>query len=320
MTSSGDYLVLSSFTPMLGEQSGIFRSTNYGDTWTIVEENGSSVAGATSFCHIGKYLLASEPGAGILRSVDHGNSWENSSQGISGHPVNVVSDGTCLYANTYRDMLYRSADSGATWTRAGNDDTLSIVFGVGADAIQNSHIFASSSDIYRSQDHGESWIKLDSAYPIYGTEHFAFHHEYVFVGGIGVDRPIYYSKDNGNTWIDYGGQLGNDKVYLLFVKDNYLFLGTHEGLWRRPLSDLRVANVKDRLPLVVYPSPAQDHISIQLPEGVTAKSVSIIDIIGREVVVTDVINEPISISSLPSGYYKVICRSGDEVISGSFVK
>lgn len=74
------------------------------------------------------------------------------------------------------------------------------------------------------------------------------------------------------------------------------------------------------LSLTVFPSPAQDHIRVQLPEGVTVTSVSILDILGREVITSDVINESISVSSLPSGYYKVICRAGDAVISGSFVK
>jgi ligand-binding sensor domain-containing protein len=73
--------------------------------------------------------------------------------------------------------------------------------------------------------------------------------------------------------------------------------------------------------LTIFPSPAEDHISIELPEGVHAKSLSIIDILGRTVYSSDgMVTKTVQISHLPTGYYKVICISDNGTVSGSFTK
>ncbi len=63
--------------------------------------------------------------------------------------------------------------------------------------------------------------------------------------------------------------------------------------------------------LIVYPNPATDHIFIRLVEDTKAASISIIDLIGQEVLSRELSSfsssVPISISELPEGIY--VCRA-----------
>ena len=136
---------------------------------------------------------------------------------------------------------------------------------------------------------------------------------------------------NGSEWSEVVGssnllpEFGIEGIVL--DKQGNLWMNTlHEGalVYRKggPVLDVKREYRKgSALSLTIFPSPAEDRISIQLPDGANARSLSIIDILGRTVLSAPATGEPIQISHLPSGYYKVICRETDgNLITGSFTK
>ena len=102
------------------EGNGIYRSTNYGSSWTEVDSadydfsGGLVVLGTNIFA--GAFQFYHQPSTGgIFVSKDNGESWDHSDTGMTDHSVNVLySDGLNLFAGTNTN-IFVSTDTGATW-------------------------------------------------------------------------------------------------------------------------------------------------------------------------------------------------------------
>jgi len=98
---------------------GIYRSTNYGYSWTEVDStnyyfDGLGVIGTNIFA--GAFGFSQQPSTGgIFVSKDNGESWNHSDTGMTDHSVNVLyTDGSKLFAGTNTN-IFISTDTGATW-------------------------------------------------------------------------------------------------------------------------------------------------------------------------------------------------------------
>lgn len=113
-TSGGD-------TVYVGSETGIFKSTDHGATWTSVDNSIGNLeiqTLATSPLQDG-LLLAGTHGQGVLRSTTAGDSWANTSAGMRTPYVNnliISGDGQTLYASGYGSGIFRSQDGGQTWS------------------------------------------------------------------------------------------------------------------------------------------------------------------------------------------------------------
>jgi len=135
--------------------SGVFRSTDYGASWTCVTPPLAS-QNVGSLSSVGDVLLASffSPNA-VYRSTDLGNSWM---QVFSGY-ANLIfgADSTLIICS---DQIYRSTNKGNTWVPADS-------------GLPNSNIQAWQATgtifyaavwpngVYRSTDRGVSWIPVN---------------------------------------------------------------------------------------------------------------------------------------------------------------
>src|SRR5665213_3092081 len=96
---------------------GIFRSTDYGDSWSRVYGDLSTQIFA--FSAYGTNMFAAT-NHGVLRSTDSGSTWKTINLGLTNKNVRaVIFDRGTLFAGTLWDGIFRSTDSGATWV-AGN--------------------------------------------------------------------------------------------------------------------------------------------------------------------------------------------------------
>jgi photosystem II stability/assembly factor-like uncharacterized protein len=100
---------------------GIYRSTNDGVSWTLVFQSLStpyiaSMRADGAFVYAGIFI------GGMLRSTDHGSSWQDASPpgGVPVYSVHVA--GTDLFAGSDPSgaMVYRSSDHGGTWEPYGD--------------------------------------------------------------------------------------------------------------------------------------------------------------------------------------------------------
>jgi photosystem II stability/assembly factor-like uncharacterized protein len=161
MTGAEGILYVSSIYE--GETGGIFRSNNYGSSWTLV-------AGATALNGVNLRFVTAAPG-----HADH------------------------LFAVPFRGLL-RSTDGGRTWTRsAGPGDGAILALGVlppgGTELLAGT-----ASGLFRSSDAGASWkpvvIDKNSVSPRIDWIQLSGQS----VAALGTGRSAYFSEDGGRSW------------------------------------------------------------------------------------------------------------------------
>ncbi|MEM6703812.1 MAG: RTX toxin [Acidobacteriota bacterium] len=189
----------SSLGSLGGSRAGILRTTNGGTTWTQLAATGLVGANVVGIAARGSVIVAAvnsnDAGiacgtVGIYRSTNTGASFTQvSTAGGTGLPCGFAwdlasdpTDTTRLYApatglNASSDGLYRSTDTGATWTEVSDalaafdtqlqDTPNNVEISVGNAGGANANVFAAVCDggrligLYESQDAGDSWAAMD---------------------------------------------------------------------------------------------------------------------------------------------------------------
>ena len=145
---------------ILGQSlGGLFYSTDYGATFQpntkLLTDNwfGLSCCDTCS-------LVAASKGTDIAISIDSGLSWIPASTlpKASGYVVHVASSGKIIYAAAAHQSIFKSTNSGVTWTAIGPHSPLTSWTSIVSDA-SGQYVYASVSNggIYRSVDFGTTW-------------------------------------------------------------------------------------------------------------------------------------------------------------------
>jgi photosystem II stability/assembly factor-like uncharacterized protein len=175
--------------------NGVYRSTNYGEEWTITD----SIRDIRSFTKSDKYVFACGP-SGVYRSADHGQHWVvmkfpgrrwASPIALCGQVLVALSD----------SGIYRSSDFGDTWLWASNQS-----FELWPVAYNGKYLFVGTDygPSYRSSDYGSTWETFTPP-GLGNVQDIASKGNYLFaaIGGnpLGQGGAVYYSTDLGETWI-----------------------------------------------------------------------------------------------------------------------
>jgi hypothetical protein len=176
--------------------SGVFLSTNSGNSWTPAN-SGLTNKSVRSFAVSGTNLFA-VTGNDISLSTNNGSSWTAVNTGSP--PVNSLAvDGTNLFVVTGDSAaVYISTNNGATWTRA----PTGLPNGLNYLAVSGTNLFGGSDGgVSRSTNSGVSWTTpANTGWPgkngirtnslaVIGTNLFA-----------GSDSGVFLSTDNGENW------------------------------------------------------------------------------------------------------------------------
>jgi ligand-binding sensor domain-containing protein len=197
----------------------IFLSSDNGDTWTKQPIYYGSITDIASDLE-GRIFAATREG--ILRSSDHGESWETLESEVNssgdGRLLFDSSDG--IYLWTWGNGIYFSGDHGGSWTQIG--EGIPAAGGLQSfDASANGTLFAIvNGSLMRSRDRGASWTALEDAPWQESPEDVATDSgNRVFVN---TYSGLYRSSDGGETWTattpldDYSWRLyidGRDRLY-----------------------------------------------------------------------------------------------------------
>ena len=205
--------LLAACNSLLPELTGIFRSTDNGNTWALIPGtapgdnryfSGFAVSGSTIFLTLaGQRLLGGLFIEGnVYRSTDNGNTWALITNGMI-HPVayGVLADGARIFVGGY-DGIYRSTDNGNTWvaSHAGLEPKLL------AHAFHQSgssyFIATDFYGVYRSTDNGATWTAVNSGLTTAnGRPRSVF--DITSVGSTliaSADNGVYRSTNNGTSW------------------------------------------------------------------------------------------------------------------------
>lgn len=207
-----------------GAFKGVVRSEDGGmtavksDTGIVYDHHGYSVA-AFAYDSMRDILYAGDTaiGGGIYRSFDGGRRWEQVQAyglGLLFNPAFFLleEDSGWVYSGTSGHGIWRSRDSGETWTPL-NPEVLSgqpISF---IARVPNSHtVYAASllGNIYKSYDLGENWTFVSDATTDFdvltgGLVISLLDTNYIYAGGNAGSFPsgksgFYLSRDRGVTW------------------------------------------------------------------------------------------------------------------------
>jgi photosystem II stability/assembly factor-like uncharacterized protein len=214
---------------LAGSDSGVFRSTDDGQTW-LATDSSRTVRFVTSLQVLGDTLFAGTFGGGVFRSTDGGASWTTANGGLTSTNVfDLLSSGTSLFAGT-DNGVFRSTNNGASWVSSSSGIPDSWVTSLG---VQGMNLFASVEGwrLFRSTDDGESWTRSDSGMAGAFITSFVVAGSTLFAGGepLTGGGGVFGSSDGGTTWTSADSGLTGGPVKAIVVERGNLFAGTDYG-------------------------------------------------------------------------------------------
>jgi photosystem II stability/assembly factor-like uncharacterized protein len=261
-------------TIYVADSSGytLYRSTDGGQTWN------QTALQTGIYTLVGSRTDPSTVFAGglnsILKTTDGGVTW--SSADVTGAVSSLIVDSrddTVAYAGSeayssyyYGDFTYpgsfnRTTDGGSHWEDVTPDSVVSNA-AVAVDSLTSSTVYVASvysygwaggaagiSQLYRSEDGGDSFIPAGSGLPGSTARCLAADPLVAGVVYAGTDSGIYRTRDGGRSWTPFGQQLAGARVWALWIADGgeALYAGTDQGIY-----DLEIAEG----PLDVAAGPA----------------------------------------------------------------
>ncbi|HWF44809.1 MAG TPA: hypothetical protein VG537_09220, partial [Candidatus Kapabacteria bacterium] len=185
--------------------NGIYRSTDFGESWTIVHSD--PLISVLSFCVTGSEIFAATD-IGVLISLDSGYTWEIRNTGLTNLKVQTLTMvGTTLFAGTQGDGTFRSTDSGRIWKpgNIGIEGTFPTTLYHTNDGL---FVITQTGGLLRSVDEGASWqswnpssTNLVQAFTKIDNRFFvAAENPPVASGNPSGFSSIYFSTDEGSSW------------------------------------------------------------------------------------------------------------------------
>jgi len=217
-----------------GTAKGVFRSNNNGLTWESTDTKLANM-GIESLHSTGILLFAGTSGNGVFRSSNNGTVWTSASSGITDNYIfTVTSNGSTIYSGTGMGV-FSSTNNGITWAPLSNG----VYPIVRALIISNGNIFAGGAGgIYRSIDNGSSWSEVNNGIPETTIiVNFTEYYSNIFACGW---AGVWFSTDSGSTWSNISIGLPFDwEVHSLVISETMIFAGVyHNGIWKRSLGEI----------------------------------------------------------------------------------
>ncbi len=222
-----------------GYANGVYRSTNWGQTWTNIPSSGLRIGNRydNHFKISGNNFLFSCEEIGIYNSNDKGATWAqvplNNFEPASSIDNCILVSGATIYSGTHNDGVYSSIDQGNTWNKIGTAnplDTLSngIVFSMLNPAPNILLAGACGYGLYRSTDNGVTWSHVTNGLPSQAGTGYCCINSLAQSGNrtiAATTEGVYYSGDNGFTW--NASNLTGSQVYAsgLAVNGNVVCAG-----------------------------------------------------------------------------------------------
>ena len=222
----------------MGEDHGLFRSDDEGDSWTRItaEEMTHTVEELAVY---GGTLYASTYGGGVFRSDDEGDSWTVVNNGLTNQTVSAllaVNEDT-VFVGTSGGGVFRTMDGGNSWmeTNTGLTNT-----SVGELEVIGSTIYAGIYErLVYSVDSGASWqsVKIPSMPIQYGFSALSVSDRELYMGAIrfaprdlgGVVGGIFQLDGDNTALVELIAHRDLTGIQCMEVVGKTFYIGTQGG-------------------------------------------------------------------------------------------
>jgi photosystem II stability/assembly factor-like uncharacterized protein len=193
-------LIVSGSNTYLGTNAaGVFKSTNFGDSWFPVN-NGLTAANTLDICFDNNGTLYSASWSnGFQKSTDKGNTWSVINDGLTNsYCYSIIADDNGNLIGGTDQGIFRSTDGGANWTQtsaAGNNFSYRLY----KDNLNRIYSLNFDDGIFRTTNLGISWQRINSNFASSGVFGFAIDSSgNLYAGTRG--GWIYKSSNGGTSW------------------------------------------------------------------------------------------------------------------------
>ncbi|MDL1976301.1 MAG: hypothetical protein LWX55_16325, partial [Deltaproteobacteria bacterium] len=232
---------------------GLFKSTNKGQTWTRISAVGvncwaiaidKSTNPITVYAGTGRWS-GSTTGGKIYKSTDNGNSWSDTSNGLTDSRIRSIAidptNPSIVYSGHTNGKIYKSTNKGGSWSQKSSGLGSSEVLRIIVDSSNHNTLYAAlkKNGVYKSIDGGDSWSSINSGIgttEIYDVAMSPNNHDIIFAAA--KNDGIYRSTNAGGSWIkvlpDYCGKsLAIDSNSVVYAGGkSYWSSFTQTGLYR----------------------------------------------------------------------------------------
>ncbi|MCW8981425.1 MAG: T9SS type A sorting domain-containing protein [Altibacter sp.] len=222
--------------------------------------------------------------------------------------------------------VYRSVDGGQTWedssTGLGIDPATDIIFDIERNPHNNNEYLITASDgIYRSTNDAASWEQVyitTNVRKVHYSPLNASHAVATIPSGNGVESQIVYTLDGGETWealpFEAIAHVGSGSMAYKFHEQSVdAYIGSYDLGVVKYTIDLATLGTPElplkNAPFIIYPNPAESVINFR-EQGETFVWVSVFNNLGQEII-SNSYHQQLDISTLEKGVYFVRVKNSE---------
>ncbi|MCX6120778.1 MAG: T9SS type A sorting domain-containing protein [Ignavibacteriales bacterium] len=203
---------------------GVFLSSDIGKTWADVTTNLPTFE-VRGIAIQERNIFAGTSGGGVFYTNNNGVSWIRSSSGLTSDTVWALGASDSVIFAGILDGLFRSTDSGASWTKTSflSNEPLRFSSAWSITVIDHDVFVSTEEGIWVSTDVGITWTLMPGELGK-SINHFA------------------ETKNNvlAKSFLNAG------EITSLAAKRDFLFAGTSRGVWKIPISNITSVRMPDR--------------------------------------------------------------------------
>ncbi len=310
--------------------SWIARSTDYGQSWDYLPKPETYNVVAKNYFenNRGHIFIGHDFTNSLVKSTDKGITWTDNWISGGNYSYGMNSEGH-IFRGSIHGQIYRSTDDGDTWEEVVGEYEL--FEGMGGEIVSiyfDKYSNGFSNYGITTTDNGRTWFvdedkkyrpvrAIDSTGSLLSWMHY---------------KAYRTMTSAGSDWQDISSGFTHNSYSCMAVAPNgYIFLAAdNSGLYRSNDQYVSVENEKDEIEaggISLSPCPASDYIDLKFKiSAIAPANISVYNQLGAKVYTNTTFssdtghNTSIPLRGFPSGIYYIRIETGNDIISGMFVK